>query len=166
MSEKRGKSQAGDGRDERRGIHDPWRLYSPDREQSPDETPTGTPGSTHPLDADLLPHKEYVFRHPQACGDLLIYGADEAAGAALLLMAVIANVSEFQEMLEDAGFVWGPEKDVPASGFVLQTQHHRLSLPSARNTADGLGRLVMSIRRSPKDVQKTLEKAGVIALTK
>lgn len=166
MSEKRGKSQAGDGRDERRGIHDPWRLYSPDREQSPDETPTGTPGSTHPLDADLLPHQEYVFRHPRASGDLLIYGADTAPGAALLLMAVIANLPAFLEVLKEEGFVWGREKEVPAKGFVIQTEHHRLSLPDAKNTADGLGRLVVSIRRCPKDLQKTLEKAGVIPLIK
>ena len=149
-----------------KGIHDPWRMYSSDREKDPDETdaPVGAPGSAHPLDADLLPHKEYVFRHPRATGDLLIYGADEAVGAATMLMAVIHSMPAFQELLQDAGFSWGPEATVQQKGFTLKAEGYVLCLPTARNISDGLSRLVITIRRS--ELQKQLEKAGVIPLLK
>jgi hypothetical protein len=139
-------------------------MYSPDREKDPDETPVGTPGSTHPLDADLLPHKEYVFRHPRATGDLLVHGADDAPGAAMMLMAVIENMPAFRQLLEDAGFLYGAEGAVQVRGFVIKAEGYVLCLPTARNTADGLSRLTVTIRRS--ELREQLEKAGVIPLLK
>lgn len=148
-----------------KGIHDPWRMYSPDREKDPDDAaPVGTPGSTHPMDADLLPHKEYVFRHPRAAGDLMVYGADEPVGAAMMLMAVIDNMPEFRQLLEQAGFVWGREDAISVRGFVIKAEGFALCLPNARDTADGLSRLVTTIRRS--DQRKQLETAGIIPLLK
>jgi len=149
----------------KKGIHDPWRMYDPDREPDPDEPPVGAAGSSHPLDADLLPHVEYVFRHPRATGDLLIYGGEDAAGAAEVLMAVIFSLPAFQELLRDNGFLWGTHEEVKIQrGFVFKGTTHMLAYPDARSIPDGLSRLVMTIRRS--DLAKQLEKAGVVPLLK
>lgn len=154
----------------RRGIHDPWRMHLPDREPDPslkDQTGVGVPGSQHPMDVDLLPHKEYVLRHPRAQGDLLIYGADEPHGAAEMLTSVIWALPQVQAELGTAGIAFikterDPEKR--PRGFYIQGNHYTLWIADAVDVSDGLTRLVRALRTS--EHRDDLAKAGVIPLIK
>jgi hypothetical protein len=143
------------------GIKDPWRLYEGNRHKEKD-TPTGATGSTHPLDVDLLPHKQYVFRHPRATGDLLIQGADNKEDAAAHLLAVIYKVKAFRNLLERMEFIYGIEDG--AKGFIIKAGKYVLYLPNAKGVADGLSRLVMAIQHSV--LKEQLEKEGIIPLLK
>lgn len=148
------------------GINDPWRLYSKDRkkEHSDKATPVGAPGSIHPLDTDLLPQKQYVFRHVKSTGDLLIQGADNAKDAAVLLLSVIHYVPAFKTALEGRGFIYGPIKSLKLKGFVIKAGDYALCLPSTKSIAKGLSQLVITIKHCV--VNEQLKKAGIIPLVK
>jgi len=154
----------------RRGIHDPWRMHLPEREPDPslkDTASAGMQGSPHPLDADLLPHKEFVFRHPHAQGDLLIYGADEAPGAASMLTRVIWAFPQVQVELGEAGINFvktEPDVEQRPRGFFIQGAQYSVWVPDATNVAEGLTRLVRVLFASVH--RDALEKAGVIPLIK
>lgn len=149
------------------GIDDPWRLLNKDRKR-PATTPgqsagVGTPGSTHPLDADLLPQQEYFLRHPQATGDLLIQGTSESQTAIDLLLAVIQKLPDLQEHLAHRGMHIVNATDAP-QGFYLKGTQNMLIFPQAHHVAEGLSRLVTHLRQYPKHA--ILKKAGIIPLLK
>ena len=153
-----------------RGIHDPWRMHLPDREPDPslkDQTGIGVPGSEHPMDVDLLPHKEYVFRHPRAQGDLLVYGADDPHGAAEMLTTLLWALPQVQAELGEAGITFMKAEKDPAKrprGFFIQGKHYVVAVTDAVDVADGLTKLVRALRTS--EHREALEKAGVIPLIK
>lgn len=151
--------------DARKGIHDPWRMHSADREKEPDEQPVGAPGSSHPLDADLLPHVEYVFRHPRAACDLLIYGAEEATGAADVLTAVLDALPPVVEELHAHGITVVNTDDLDGSrGFFIKGSKRAIYIGEAKSIAEGLTCLARALRQSNHKAE--LEKAGVIPLIK
>lgn len=150
-----------------KGINDPWRLYTRKQKSTGNDindVTIGAPGSIHPLDADLLPQRQYVFRHTQATGDLLVQGADDQEGAAKLLLSVIHNVPSFKKTLEHAGFTYGSVKTLRLKGFIIKAGDYALCLPAARSTASGLSRLVDVIKQSAMKTE--LRKAGIIPLLK
>lgn len=154
-----------DDLDARKGIRDPWRMHTADREVDPeDASPTGMAGSKHPLDADLLPHTEYVFRCPRSAGDLMVYGAAEANDAATLLTEALLALPTVCEDLATEGIVLVKAEDVKRRGFYIKGKQMALWVADVENTADGLSKLVRVLRQSNE--RKKLEKAGIIPLLK
>ena len=102
-------------------------MGTADREPDPeDAAPTGMAGSRHPLDADLLPHTEFVFRCPRSAGDLLIYGADEADAAATLLTDALSAMPMVNEELAAEGIVLVKAEDIGRRDFYIKGKRFAL----------------------------------------
>lgn len=155
-----------------KGYEDPWRIGQAKKdepEKSKPEVPQGMIGtmdSNHPMDADLIPHKEYPLRCPGASGALLIHGAESMEGAARILVAQVAAHPNIMKLLEQEGFVLEPHEG-KAKGYYLTDQKHRLRHPEAQSTRDGFNRLLRALRRGVIYVsgfRELIYKVGIIPL--
>jgi hypothetical protein len=149
-----------------RGVHDPWRLGTPEWEPPPDEKPAGTKGSQLPFDWDLQPERTFVLRYQGV--SLRVIGADTAEGAAEVILRAFLIDPEVRRILEDAGFEHS-EEDADGTGFVLRARGHVLFCADARDTRDGFARLSTTLRRAirtDKMMKQRLTKLGLVPLVK
>jgi hypothetical protein len=152
------------------GYEDPWRPFrkpTEEGEEPKDEGMTGMVGSGHPLDADLIPHKECVLRVPGGAGELLIHGAVTPVGAVRVMLAQLRGDDTILPFLEQEGFVLEPYDETPPRGWHLTDKEHRLRHPDARDTKDGFNRLVMALRRGVRYVpgfRTALRRLGIYPL--
>lgn len=126
-----------------RGIHDPFRLGSPEWEPPPDDAPAGTKKSQLPLDWDLQHMQMFTLRQPGV--SLGVVGTDTAEGAAARIIQAFEEDHEVRDELRSAGFEHGATKD--GTGFVLAADDQALFCPHATSTRDGLYRLCRALRR-------------------
>ena len=149
------------------GYEDPWRPFrkpTQDGEEPQDEGMTGMVGSPHPLDADLIPHKECVLRVPGGAGEILIHGAVTPVGAVKVMLAQLRTSTEVQEFLAREGFVLEPYDETPQRGWHLTDRDWRLRCPEARDSRDGFNRLIMALRRGTRYVpgfRDALKRLGI-----
>jgi hypothetical protein len=146
-----------------KGIHDPWRMGTPDWEPPPEEKPAGAKGSKLPFDWDLQPEQTFVLRYQGV--SLKVIGANTAEGAAAVILRAFLMDSEVRQILTDAGFEH--HEDGGGSGFVLKVQGQTLACPSATDTRDGLFRLSTALRqamRADRSMKGRLIKLGIVPL--
>jgi hypothetical protein len=145
------------------GLHDPWRMGTPEWEPPPDEKPAGAQGSQLPLDWDLQPELTFVLRYQGV--SLKVIGADNAEGAAFIILRAFLIDDAIRRILTEAGFEH--HEDEGGSGFVLKAQGHTLACPTARDTRDGLLRLSDALRRAiraDRTMKSRLTKLGIVPL--
>ncbi len=152
------------------GYEDPWRPFNKptDEGQEPeDKGLTGMVGSDHPLDADLIPHKECVLRVPGGAGELLIHGAVTPVGGVHVMLSQIRSNDMVSKFLESEGFVLEPHDETPPQGWHLTDRKYRLCYAEARDSKDGFNRLVMALRRGVRYVpgfRDALKRLGIYPL--
>jgi len=152
------------------GYEDPWRPYQ--KPDSEGEEPqgggmTGTVDSDHPMDADLIPHKECVLRVPGGSHELLIHGAITPMGAVHVMLSQIRSDDMLPTFLSSEGFVLEPYDETPPPGWFLTDKEWRLRHPDARDSKDGFNRLVIALRRGVRYVpgfRDTLKRMGIFPL--
>jgi hypothetical protein len=146
-----------------KGIHDPWRMGTPEWEPPPNKAPAGTKGSKLPFDWDLQPDKVYVLRHRGV--SIKIIGADEPVGAAAVLINAFNQDQKVNQILAAAGFEY--HDDGGGSGFTLKVREHTLACPAAVDARDGMNRLCQALRRAIRadhSMKERLRKLGVVPL--
>jgi hypothetical protein len=112
----------------------------------------GTVGSDHPLDADLIPHKECALRVPGGAGELLIHGAITPVGAVKVMLAQLRTSDKVMQFLETEGFVLEPYTDEAKTGWFLTDKEYCLRCAEANGKRDGFNRLIMALRRGVRYV--------------
>lgn len=146
-----------------RGIHDPWRLGTPEWEPPPEDKPAGTKGSSLPFDWDLQPEQTYVLRHQGI--SLRVIGANTAEGAAAVILRAFFLDEDVRRILTEAGFEH--HEGDGGSGFVLRARGQTLACPDAFDTRDGLRRLTEALRRAihaDRSMKGRLHKLGLVPL--
>jgi len=150
-----------------KGIHDPWRIHSPDWKPPDDEAPVGAVGSKHPMDKDLVPHSEFMLRPKGTDSKLLVYGAQNAKEAVENILAAIRKDNQLRTTLIEAGFQFGAKGSVMLKGFHFVGETHVLAYPEADSTADGFHKFTAVLRRANRDLpgfQQRLTKLGLVPL--
>ena len=148
-----------------KGIHDPWRLGTPEWEPPPEDAPAGTKGSKLPFDWDLQPDQIYVLRHRGV--SIKIVGSDNPTGAAAVIINAFLMDPEVNRVLTAAGFEY--HDDGGGTGFTLKVKNHTLACPQAIDVRDGLDRLSQTLRRAvraDRSMKARLTKLGIIPLIK
>lgn len=151
-----------------KGYEDPWRVGQTKKETpKPKGGMVGTAESAHPMDADLIPHKEFPLRVPGAAGTLLIYGAESVEGAVRIFLALLVEHKTVRETLLDEGFFLEPAAEQERRGFFLTDKVHRLYHPEAQDARDGFNRLLRALRRGVIYIpgfRELIYKVGIIPL--
>jgi hypothetical protein len=148
---------------ERKGIHDPWRMGTPEWQPPADEALAGTKRSNEPQDTDLQPSTWYIFRTHGAA--LKIMQADNPADAAVRLLQAYTADADLRAVIQDAGFTVRPKDK--AEGMTFYTPGGALCCPEAQSTDDGLQRLILALRkavRQDRNLRTRLAKMGIIPI--
>ena len=146
-----------------KGIHDPWRMGTPEWEPPAEDAPAGTKRSALAFDWDLQPEKTYVLRHSGS--SIKFIGADEPVGAITLLIYAFLKEDSVRKALTDAGFEH--REDGGGSGFTLRVKEHVLACPVAVDARDGMHRLCNALRqliRTNRQMKARLTRLGIVPL--
>lgn len=144
------------------GLHDPWRVGSPEWEPPKDDAPAGTKKSKLDFDWDLQPEKVFVLRQPGA--SIKVIGTDTAEGAVARLLQAYTEDMDICGALSEAGFKLGSEE--AATGFTLHTGGHALYCAEAKSADEGLQRLCRALRRIVRTGRdrNCLQRWGIVPL--
>lgn len=148
-----------------KGIQDPWRMHTGEREvKDANGEVVGSHKSSHPMDADLLPHCEYFLRMKDSIGDFIIYGSKEGQEAVDRIANVIKTLGGLESELEQQGILVLTKSMSQRTGFTLYGDTLTINYAEADSPLDGFNHIFKCLRRSM--YAEALKRAGIITVLK
>lgn len=145
-----------------RGVHDPWRMGTPEWEPPKEDKPAGTKYSSLPFDWDLKHSTHFVMRY--AGKALKVINASTPLEAAYRIIAAYDADEILRRALDAAGFVRGRTEE--SEGFVLSFAEHALFAPAAKSAEEGFSLLHTTLRQLTRQpgMKKHLDNLGLVPL--